>query len=121
MPMVMRVMVAVRVPVDLAVRSDMLVAVVMVIMMMVIMIVVVMVMIVMMVVTMVVVMAVPVAGLDFRLAFGATADRAHHSTSNSLTRISSPPVTKSWWPSHSGQGADRSGSGTGFSQDRQKA
>ncbi|TWA66770.1 hypothetical protein FBZ84_106114 [Azospirillum baldaniorum] len=108
----MAMIVAVRVPVDLAVRADMLVAVIMV---MVIMIVVVM------IVTMVVVMAVRVAGFDFRFAFGAAADRAHHSTSSSLTRISSPPVTISWWPPHSGQGANRSGSGTGFSQDRQKA
>lgn len=114
MPVVMAMIVAVGVAVDLAVRSDMLVAVMIVV--------VVMIMVVMMiVVTMVVVMAVPMAGLDFRFAVGATADRAHHSTSNSLTRISSPPVTMSWWPSHSGQGSDRSGSGTGFSQDRQKA
>ena len=110
----MTMVVAVGVPVDLAVRADMLVAVVVTM--------VVMVMVMRMVMAMVVMMmAVRVAGLDFRFAFGAAADRAHHSTSNSLTRISSPPVTMSWWPSHSGQGADRSGSGTGFSQDRQKA
>ncbi len=116
MIVLMSMVVAVGVPVDLAVRADMLVAVVVMMM-------VVMIMIVRMVMVMVVMMmmAVRVAGLDFRFAFGAAADRAHHSTSNSLTRISSPPVTMSWWPSHSGQGADRSGSGTGFSQDRQKA
>lgn len=107
MPMV----VAVGVPVDLAVRADMLVAVVVIVRM-------VMVMVMAMVVVM---MAVRMAGLDFCFAFGAAADRAHHSTSSSLTRISSPPVTMSWCPSHSGQEADRSGSGTGFSQDRQKA
>lgn len=114
MSMIMPMVVAVGVPVDLAVRADMLVAVV-------VMMVVVMVVIVRMVMAMVVMMAVRVAGLDFCFAFGAAADRAHHSTSSSLTRISSPPVTMSWCPSHSGQGADRSGSGTGFSQDRQKA
>ncbi len=105
MPMV----VAVGVPVDLAVRADMLVAVVVIVRM------------VMVMAMVVVMMAVRMAGLDFCFAFGAAADRAHHSTSSSLTRISSPPVTMSWCPSHSGQEADRSGSGTGFSQDRQKA
>lgn len=116
MPMIMPMVVAVGVPVDLAVRADMLVAVV--VMMVVVMVVIV---IVRMVMAMVVMMAVRMAGLDFCFAFGAAADRAHHSTSSSLTRISSPPVTMSWCPSHSGQEADRSGSGTGFSQDRQKA
>lgn len=45
-----------------------------------------------------------VIGLLVRLAAAAT-HRAHHSTSNSLIRISSPPLTCSFSPPHSGQDA----------------
>ena len=40
---------------------------------------------------MIVMMVVIIMGMDMTLA--AAANRAHHSTSNSLIRISSPPVT----------------------------
>jgi hypothetical protein len=37
-----------------------------------------------------------VAGLDARLVFSASANSAHQSTSSSLIRNSSPPVTCTW-------------------------
>jgi hypothetical protein len=43
--------------------------------------------------TMVMVMVMIMRVFDRRLAVAAAADRTHQSTSSSLTRISSPPVT----------------------------
>ncbi len=114
MIVVMMVMVPVGVAEDLAVGTDVFVPMVVIMPM-------IMVMNVIMIVVMVMMVAVRVAGFDFRFAFGAAADRAHHSTSNSLTRNSSPPVTTSWCPPQSGQGSNRSASGTCFSHARQKA
>lgn len=52
------------------------------------------------------IMVVPMAmglALHFHLAFAASAYIAHHTTSSSLIRISSPPVTCSWAPPQEGQ------------------
>ena len=62
--------------------------------------------------------------LGFRLiAFlrrrSASANRAHHSTSNSLTRIASPTVICTRWRPHSGHCPKRSRNPTVFSQSRQ--
>jgi hypothetical protein len=46
-----------------------------------------------MIVVMPVIMMMIMGMFDGRLAVAAAADRTHQSTSNSLTRISSPPVT----------------------------
>ena len=59
----------------------------------------------MVIVPMIVVMRMIGIALDSALALTASADCAHHSTSSSLIRISSPPVTCSWCPPHLGQGS----------------
>lgn len=46
----------------------------------------------------------------------ASAYRAHHSTSISLIRISSPPCGSSFPPPHRGQGSNRSASSTTSAQ-----
>jgi len=82
---------------------------IMVVMMVLVIMIVRMVMVVVVVVRMVVVMRMRVTMLMLVL-FGlglvaATTHRTHHSTSNSLIRISSPPQTWSFSPPHSGQDA----------------